>query len=148
MKNNLIIIFLFMLIISGCSSRKISVPKNQIPQKIILTTTGYCKCEICCGWTRNWKLQPVYAYGPNKGKPKKVGITSSGKVAIKGTIAADINIFPYGTIMYIPDYGWGQVEDIGSAIKGYHIDLYFNSHQSALEWGKLKKTVYVWNPNG
>ena len=83
----------------------------------------------------------------NKGKIKKVGITSSGTKAIKGTIAADLNIFPYGTIFYIPDYGWGKVEDDGSAIKGYHIDLFFKSHQEALNWGRKNKDVHVWFPN-
>ena len=59
----------------------------------------------------------------------------------------DLNIFPYGTIFYIPDYGWGKVEDVGSAIKGYHIDLFFKSHQEALTWGRKNKNVHVWFPN-
>ena len=111
-----------------------------------LTVTGYCKCGICCGWKRNWRFQPVYAYGPSKGKPKKVGITSSGTRAVRGTIAADTRLFPYGTIIQIPGYGWGRVEDIGGAIKGRHIDLFFDSHQEALEWGRQKNKSSFGNP--
>ena len=66
--------------------------------------------------------------------------------AVRGTIAADTRLFPYGTIIQIPGYGWGRVEDIGGAIKGRHIDLFFDSHQEALEWGRQKKQVLIWKP--
>lgn len=146
MKKNLFL-FLTLLLISGCATtRRYAVPTDQPPERMTLTLTGYCKCGICCGWKRNWRFQPVYAYGPNKGKPKKVGITSSGTRAVRGTIAADTRLFPYGTIIQIPGYGWGRVEDIGGAIKGRHIDLFFDSHQEALEWGRQKKQVLIWKP--
>lgn len=111
-----------------------------------METTGYCKCGKCCGWKRNWKFQPVVAYGKNKGDPKAVGITAAGTTADWGTIAADTRYYPFGTIMYIPDYGWGRVEDIGGAIKGMHIDLYFPSHKKALEWGRENRKVKIWVP--
>ncbi|MDY0213541.1 MAG: 3D domain-containing protein [Desulfuromonadaceae bacterium] len=57
-----------------------------------------------------------------------------------GTIAADWAHIPPRTRIYIPDYGWGRVEDKGSAIKGpQRLDLFFNSHTEALQWGR--KTV-------
>ncbi len=65
----------------------------------------------------------------------------------KGTIAADTTYYPFGTEMFVPGYGWGIVEDRGSAIKGpLHIDLYFNSHQDALQWGRRKVTVEIYPP--
>jgi 3D (Asp-Asp-Asp) domain-containing protein len=73
-------------------------------------------------------------------------VTASGTKARKGTIAADTRKFPFGTIMYIEGYGYGRVEDRGGAIKGNHIDLYFRTHQQALEWGKQTKRVKVWLP--
>ena len=114
-------------VLSGCATggKRYRVPRDQKPEVVSMETTGYCKCGKCCGWKRNWKFQPVVAYGPNKGKPKAVGITAAGTVADWGTIAADTRYYPFGTIMFIPDYGWGRVEDIGGAIKGMHIDLYF-----------------------
>ncbi len=61
-----------------------------------------------------------------------------------GTIAADTKYYPFGTRMHIPGYGWGVVEDRGGAIKGpTHIDLYFNSHSAALEWGRRKLPVTI-----
>ncbi len=59
-----------------------------------------------------------------------------------GTLAADTHYYPFGTRMHIPGYGYGVVEDRGSAIKGKHrLDVFFKSHQTALNWGR--QDVYV-----
>lgn len=59
-----------------------------------------------------------------------------------GTIAADTAYYPFGTRMFVPGWGWGMVSDRGGAIKGpERIDLYFSSHQEALNWGR--RTVEV-----
>lgn len=75
------------------------------------------------------------------------GITYSGvKVRrdLYSTIAADPSIFPIGTILYIPNYGYGVVADIGGAIKGDKIDLYFNTVDDVYRlWGKKDIEVYV-----
>jgi len=61
-----------------------------------------------------------------------------------GTIAADTDYYPFGTRMHVPGYGWGTVSDRGSAIKGPdRIDLYFDSHQNALDWGRKKVKVRI-----
>lgn len=99
--------------------------------------TGYCNCGKCCGWSRRWfgLGAPVHDSGPMKGKPKKVGITATGKKARRGTIAADPSVFPFGTRLEVPGYGCGTVEDVGGAIKGRHIDIWFPSHEAAKKWG-------------
>ena len=79
-------------------------------------------------------------------RPKVVGKSSSGAMARPGTIAADTSIYPYGTIMHIPGYGYGRVEDTGGAVKGKHIDLYRPNHWFARRWGVQDKTVKVWLP--
>lgn len=61
-----------------------------------------------------------------------------------GTIAADTRYYPFGTRMYVPGYGWGVVEDRGGAIKGpTRIDLYYRSHNEALQWGRKKVRVTI-----
>ncbi len=46
--------------------------------------------------------------------------------------------------MDIPGYGRGIVQDRGSAIKGPNrIDLFFNSHQTTLKWGRKKIPVKI-----
>ena len=66
---------------------------------------------------------------------------------LPNTIAADTKYYPFGTRMYIPGWGWGVVEDRGGAIKGPNrIDLYFNSHSEALQWGRCKLPVTIQKP--
>ncbi|PLX93019.1 MAG: hypothetical protein C0621_08680 [Desulfuromonas sp.] len=63
-----------------------------------------------------------------------------------GTLAADTKYYPFGTRIHIPGYGYGVVEDRGSAIKGIkRIDAYFGSHEEALEWGRQQLKVQVLN---
>lgn len=146
------VLVLVLLAGSGCYVRDLrwmplSPPRNRAPKEMVLDTTGYCTCGKCCSWKRSWFFgQPVYSSGPMKGKPKKVGITASGVKARRGTIAADTKVFPFGTIIYIPGYGYGRVEDRGGAIQGNHIDLFFPRHSEAIRWGRVKKKVKVWLP--
>ncbi len=110
-----------------------------------MLVTGYCNCGKCCGWRKKWFLfgRPVYSHGKMKGSPKKVGVTASGAVAAKGTIAADPSVYSFGTRMAIPGYGLGTVQDTGGAIKGAHIDIWFPSHAAAIAWGARKVKVKV-----
>lgn len=87
------------------------------------TVTGYCSCEKCCGDFAD-------------------GITATGTVATEGrTVAADPNVLPYGTEIEIDGRKY-VVEDCGSAIKGNQLDLYFDSHEAALQWGVQTKEVF------
>ena len=60
----------------------------------------------------------------------------------EGSLAADTKYYPFGTKIYIPGYGYGIVEDRGSAIKGKNrLDAYFGTHRKALIFGRQK--IYV-----
>ncbi len=140
------------LLLGGCSIFFIDeVDPNDklIRGKIVkIEATGYCSCGKCCGWKRNWLGRPVIKSGRNRGKPKAVGITASGKKAKPGTLAADTRYYPMGTVFYIPGYGYGVVEDRGGDIKGRgRLDLYFKKHNQALKWGRKKLQVVVF-PKG
>ncbi|MCP8617768.1 3D domain-containing protein [Salirhabdus salicampi] len=75
------------------------------------------------------------------------GITFSGvevRRDLYSTIAADLNVFPIGTILFIPGYGYGVVADKGGAIKGNKIDLYYETVDAVYEeWGKQEVEVYI-----
>ncbi|KYD29224.1 3D domain-containing protein [Parageobacillus toebii] len=75
------------------------------------------------------------------------GITYSGvrvKRDLYSTIAADLDIFPIGTILFIPGYGYGVVADKGGAIKGNRLDLYYDTVEDVYKyWGKKKVQVYI-----
>ncbi len=74
------------------------------------------------------------------------GITYSGvkvKRDLYSTIAADLDIYPIGTIMFIPGYGYGVVADKGGAINGNKIDLYYDTVEDVYsEWGKKNGSLH------
>jgi 3D (Asp-Asp-Asp) domain-containing protein len=140
-----ILCLLCVFMLAACATRP-KPPRGVRPVERTMTTTGYCDCQKCCNWKRNWLFRPVIASGPSKGKPKDVGITASGSKAKPGTVAADTGRYPFGTVVHVPGYGYGRVEDRGSAVRGEHLDLFFKSHKEALKWGRRTSRVTVWLP--
>lgn len=128
----------------GCLSSSMRPNSRDYEQSFseTVTATGYCNCQICCDWKYTWYGRPV----TKSGRPKKIGLTASGTRARHGTIAADTSLYPMGTIIEIPGYGFGRVEDRGGAIKNKHIDLWFRRHADAKKWGKKTVKVKVWIP--
>ena len=141
------LILLLGILGSGCATPRPTWRTTTQGRLYLLEVSGYCPCQKCCGWERNWRGQPVLASGPLKGQAKLVGITASGTRAGPGTLAADTNLFPFGTLMYIPGYGYGRVEDRGKEIRGYKLDLFFPRHHQAQQWGRTRRAVRVWLPH-
>ncbi len=136
-----IILFIIIFSLCGCCL----FPKGRKEEVRRMLVTADDAGPESCGWKRKYGCigPAVYAYGPNKGRRKKVGITSNGTKAKKGTIAADIRRYPYGTKMYVPGYGWGEVHDTGRDIKGDHIDVFFKDRDDALKWGRKYLNVTI-----
>lgn len=98
--------------------------------------TAYCSCSKCCGeWADN---RPV----DNNGKEIVYG---SLGVPLKAnySIAVDPNVIPYNTTVMI-DGKIYKAEDCGGAINDNRIDVYFNSHEDALEFGVQYKEVFIY----
>ena len=72
------------------------------------------------------------------------GKTALGIPVRRGVVAVDPRLIPLGTKLHVPGYGRGIAADIGVAIKGRIIDLWFPSTQAARRWGRrtLHITVY------
>ena len=86
--------------------------------------TAYCPCSKCCG---KWAG----------------GITSTGAMAkANHTIAVDPSVIPYGTKVIIDGQTY-VAEDCGGAIKGHRIDIYFDTHSEALDFGVQYAEVYL-----
>lgn len=87
--------------------------------------TGYCKCYECSE-----------GYGGN---------TSTGAPAkANHTIAVDPDVIPYGThvkIEGIPNTVF-KAEDCGGGINQKDIDIYFDTHQETINWGRQNRKVY------
>lgn len=77
------------------------------------------------------------------------GITYSGTPARIGAIAVDPTVIPLGTRMYIYTndgeyiYGIATAEDIGGAIKGNKVDLYFDTFDECWTFGVRAVTVFI-----
>ncbi|HEY7116751.1 MAG TPA: 3D domain-containing protein [Tepidisphaeraceae bacterium] len=90
---------------------------------IRMEVTAYCPCQKCCGENAQ-------------------GITASGHdVSYNRSrfVAADTDLLPFGTKLVIPGYHGGatvEVIDRGGAIKGNKLDLFFPTHEEALQWGR------------
>ena len=77
-----------------------------------------------------------------KEKPEQLH-TSTGKIPKEGrTIAVDPKVIPYGSIVYIQDYGLYVAEDCGGAIKQNRIDVFTASPSKAIQMGH--KVAQVW----
>lgn len=59
------------------------------------------------------------------------------------TIAADWDVLPPGTIVYIDGLGERVVQDRGGAIKGNAVDIYFEDHDEALVFGRQAVRLYI-----
>lgn len=112
-------------IATGADNPQFKTTEQRIEEKHIerYTVTAYCPCVKCCG--------------------KSNGITASGIKAVEGvTVAADTNILPFGTHLQI-DGNIYIVQDRGGAIKGNRIDIYFDTHEKALQFGRQTKEVTI-----
>ena len=59
------------------------------------------------------------------------------------TIAVDPSIIPLGSKVYIPGYGEAIAADTGGAIKGHKIDLFLNSENECINWGRKNVTLHL-----
>ena len=128
-------ILLLIIIIAACggeieeeSNSYLTIRNTQVAVVDLgeFSVTAYCPCEICCG-----------AYS-NPDNP----VTSSGTIATAGrTVAADPSVLPAGTQIIINNHIY-TVEDTGGAITGNRIDIYFDTHEEALAYGRQSLEVY------
>ncbi|WP_338449271.1 3D domain-containing protein [Niallia oryzisoli] len=99
------------------------------------------KKVVATGYTAGYESTGKDANHP------EYGITYSGvmvKRDLFSTVAADLDVFPIGTILFIPGYGYGVVADKGGAIKGNRVDLYYETVDDVYNhWGKKEIDVYV-----
>ena len=77
------------------------------------------------------------------------GITRSGLPVQAGvTVAADPDVLPLGSVIYIEGVGIRIVQDTGGAIKGNRIDVAVDTHDNALAWsGYGEHAVYILHIN-
>ena len=69
--------------------------------------------------------------------------TATGKWPKVGMCAVNRRIFPYGTMFYVPGYGYAVAEDTGANNSSkVSIDLFMDTKEDCLRWGR-KRNVTV-----
>lgn len=92
--------------------------------------TAYCSCEKCCG---------IWAYN----RPNGIVYGAIGEELKENySIAVDPDVIPYRSEVIINGKTY-KAQDCGGAIKGNRIDVYFEDHDDALEFGVQYKEVFV-----
>jgi len=82
------------------------------------------------------KVDAVAYYLPGK--------TALGVPVRMGVVAVDPKLIPLGTRLHVPGYGPALAADVGTAIKGPIIDLWFPSTAAARAWGRRTVTITVY----
>ncbi len=78
------------------------------------------------------------AYSPRVGR-----YTATGELASRGTVAVDPRVIPLGTRLYVEGYGYAVARDVGGAIRGNRIDVFFESEGACRAWGIRSVKVYL-----
>ena len=104
-------------------------------ETITVRATAYCSCPKCCGtWSKDHPSRQGTDYEQH---------TTLGTVPVAGrTIAVDPEVIPLGSRIILDGHEY-TAEDTGSDVKGNHIDIYFDSHEAALDWGVKTMEVQV-----
>lgn len=112
-----------------------SVPEPELIELGEFKTTAYCTCVKCCGI---WSSEH-----PSRVGTDYVQRTKSGTIPTADrTVSVDPDVIPLGTVLIIDGHEY-IAEDTGSAVKGNIIDIYFDSHELAVEYGVQMKTIYI-----
>ena len=69
------------------------------------------------------------------------GHTATGLPVGWGVVAVDPSVIPLGTRLTVPGYGDAVAADVGSAVRGAMIDLWFPSLAQARAWGRRTVTI-------
>ena len=113
-------------------------PQEKEPQLVSLgefLVSAYCSCYICC---------EEYAFDrPIDENGNEIVIGAAQEILTpEYSVAVDTRVIPFGTKLYFNGNEY-LAQDRGGAIKEHRIDLYFNDHQDALEWGMQYHEVFV-----
>jgi 3D (Asp-Asp-Asp) domain-containing protein len=102
------------------SLRRANSEPSRYSRSLTMTASGYSRFDDGCG-----------------------SYTANGSLLRKGLVAVDPRVIPLGTRLFITGYGYAVADDTGGAIKGNRIDLAFDSHPEASQFGMQKVTVFI-----
>lgn len=69
--------------------------------------------------------------------------TASGIKPYRGVVSVDPRVIPLGTKLFVENYGPAIALDTGGDMKGNRIDVFFDTREEALSWGRRSVKVRV-----
>ena len=121
------------------SDRVVNVEKNADGSGTLTFASG--------ATLRFGTVKSMTATAYTKGHGGADGYTATGTAVHKGVVAVDKRVIPLGSKLYIVSadgrvtYGTAVAEDTG--VSGNIIDLYYDTYQQCIEFGRRAATVYV-----
>jgi len=112
-------------------------PNSPLPSGTIMSLNGTVGNDYA--YTISMIMEST-AYSAQQ--PELSNYTASGHRAVRGVIAVDPAVIPLGTWVYVEGYGRALASDTGGAIRGYKIDLCFDTVAEAIQHGR--RNVRVW----
>lgn len=125
------------------SEKTVKRPVNQVVAYGVASSRSYSARQpvrVSRGSSGRWLTMSATAYVPGRGCGY---YTATGARARRGIVAVDPRVIPLGTHLYIPGYGRAVAADTGGSIKGYRIDLCFNSFSEARSFGRRQVRVQI-----
>lgn len=110
-----------------CPTSQRAAVSIAIESNVVIT--AYCPCHICCG---KW----AEATTPR---------TASGIPPQEGRTCAASRKYPFGTVLDIKGVGKRIVEDRLALRFDDRVDIYFNVHKDAKNFGIRKTQITIWN---
>ena len=95
----------------------------------------------------------VTAYAPLDNKSgicadSNPAVTSTGYTPKVGICAVNPAKIPYGSLIYIPSYGYAIAQDTGAAMRNYDgiaIDVVMETYEEAMKWGVRYLEIQILN---
>ena len=117
----------------------VTEPEIQEPKLVSLgrfKLTAYCGCRKCCG-----------KYADNRPVDENGNVIVTGSIGVRLeagiSIAVDPRVIPYHTEVVINGHTY-TAHDTGGNIKGNRIDVYFDNHEDAWDFGTQYAEVFVY----
>lgn len=131
-------------------NKLIEVSKEVSTNDITVKNTNNSSTTDSNATTNNENINPGYISNFTMESTAYTGdtITATGTVPVRdsegiSTIAVDPSIIPLGSLLYVDGYGYAIAADTGGAIQGNIIDLYLNSYEECMNWGRQNVSVYL-----
>lgn len=117
---------------------KVIATGSREPLRVLLTSRGNYTYRTVMTMTAT-----AYEPSPRSCGKYADGYTAIGMKAAPGVVAVDPRVIPLRTRLYVEGYGPALAADVGAAIKGNRIDVFFETVDEALRYGRRQVNVYI-----